>query len=111
MTRISPSTTITNELDMPSEFARRASLSLFGVRIEVESNSQDALDAARACISRGNEAEFLDATNSSAYVVLKLYDVNQPIASVEDHAVATALHWDFEPVAALADPTSGCGIC
>jgi len=53
---------------MPSEFAYRASLSLFGIRVEVESNSENAIAITRECISRGNQTQFSNDEDRPIYV-------------------------------------------
>ncbi len=96
---------------MPSEFAYRASLSLFGVRVEVESNSENAVSIARECISRGKRTEFSSDGEPSIYVVLRLYDVNLRRQPCVDRVDATSLCLNFERVAVRADPVSGHGMC
>jgi hypothetical protein len=95
---------------MPSEFAYRASLSLFGVRVEVESNSENAVAAARERISRGNQA-FSSDDEPSIYVVLRLYAVNRHREPCVDRVDANSLCLNFKGVAVQADPVSGRGVC
>lgn len=96
---------------MQSGFAHRASLSLFGIRVEIESNSQKAIAIARECISRGNQTLFSNADGQTIYVVLIMYDVNRPRAPSRDHVDSTSLTVNFGNVAVRANPLSGRGEC
>lgn len=96
---------------MPSEFAYRASLSLFGIRIKIESNSETAIAIARECISRGNQTQFSNAGEQTIYVVLTMYAVNRPPACDREHVDSQSLTLNFGDVAVRADPLSGHGVC
>src|ERR1700761_5597362 len=96
---------------MPGGFAYRASLSLFGIRVEIESNSEKALAIAHECISRGNQTLFSNAEGQTIYVVLTMYDVNQPAAQGCEHVDSTSLYLNFGDVAVRANPLSGRGVC
>jgi len=96
---------------MPSGFAYRASLSVFGIRVEIESNSEKAIAIASECISRGNQTQFSNAGDQTIYVVLTVYDVNHPPAYRREHIDSAALNLNFGEVAIRADPLSGHGAC
>src|SRR5437588_67451 len=96
---------------MPSEFAYRASLSLFGIRVEIESNSENAIAIASECISRGNQTLFSNAEERMIYIVLAIYDVNIPRAQNLEHVDSTSLTLNFGDVAVRANPLSGHGTC
>lgn len=96
---------------MPSEFAYRASLSLFGVLVEVESNSESAAIAAQARISSGKPVDSPNDDQKSVYIVLSSYAVNEPRARCADSVNANSLCLSFGQVTVRADAESGRGIC
>lgn len=96
---------------MQSGFAHRASLSLFGIRVEFESNSESAIAIARECISRGNQTQFSNAEDRTIYIVLAMYAVNQPQAPGPEYIDSTSLILNFGDVAVRASPLSGRGVC
>ncbi len=96
---------------MQSGFVHRASLSLFGIRVEFESNSEEAIAIARECISRGNQTLFSNADERTIYIVLTMYDVNRPPAQDREHVDSTSLTLNFEGVKVWANPLSGRGMC
>jgi len=96
---------------MPSEFAYRASLSLFGIRVEIESNSEEAIAIASECISRGDQTLFSNAEEQTIYVVLRMYGVNLPRAGDPEHIDSTSLYLNFGGVSVRANPLSGRGTC
>jgi len=96
---------------MQSGFAHRASLSLFGIRVEFESNSEEAIAIARECISRGNQTLFSNAGEQSIYIVLTMYDVNRKQPHGREHVDSTSLTLNFGEVAVRANPLSGHGEC
>jgi hypothetical protein len=99
------------EIVMQSGFAHRASLSLFGIRVEFESNSQKAIVIAHECISRGNQTLFSNADGQTIYVVLIMYEVNRPRVRGREHIDSTSLHLNFGDVTVRADPRSGHAVC
>jgi hypothetical protein len=96
---------------MPSEFAHRASLSLFGVRVEVESNSESAAVAAQVRISSGKPADSLNDDQKSVYVVLSSYAVNELRERYADSINANSLCLAFGQITVRADAVSGRGVC
>jgi len=96
---------------MQSGFAHRASLSMFGIRVEIESNSENAIAIARECISRGNQTLFSNADERTIYIVLTEYAVNPLRATDREHVDSTSLILKFGDVAARANPLSGRGVC
>ena len=96
---------------MPSEFAHRASLSLFGVRVEVESNSGSAASAAHQRLSSGKPADSPNDDQKSVYIVLSSYAVNEPREHCVDSVNANSLCLAFGHVRVRADGASGRGIC
>src|SRR3569832_1630990 len=96
---------------MPSGFAYRASLSEFGIRVEIESKSEKAIAIATECISRGNQTQFSNAGDQTIYIVLAANNVNQPPACRRERIDSTALNLNFGYVAVRADPLTGHGAC
>lgn len=96
---------------MPSEFAHRASLSLFDVRVEVESNSERAAIAAHERLSSGKPADSPNDDQKSVYIVLSSYAVNEPREHCADSVDANSLCLTFGQVRVRADAASGHGIC
>jgi hypothetical protein len=96
---------------MPSEFAHRASLSLFGVRVEVESSLESAAIAAQGRISSGKPADFSNDDQKSVYIVLSSYAVNEPREHCADSVDAVSLCLNFGQITVRADAVSGRGTC
>jgi len=96
---------------MPSGFAYRASLSVFGIRVEIESNSEKAIAIASECISRGNQTQFSNAGDQTIYIVLTIYGVNHTPERKGEHIDSASLNLNFGQVAIRADVASGHGAC
>jgi hypothetical protein len=96
---------------MPSEFAHHAALSLFGVRVRVESNSESAIIAAQGRISLGEQADSLNDDQETVYIVLSSYAVNEPRERCADGVNANSLYLAFGQITVRADAESGRGIC
>lgn len=96
---------------MPSEFAHHAALSLFGVRVLVESNSESAVIAAQGRISSGKQVNIPNDDQESVHIVINSYAVNEPRGFCSGSVNAISLCLNFGQVTVRADTVSGRGIC
>src|ERR1700761_562741 len=95
---------------MPSEFAHRASLTLFGIGVVFESNCRRALDAARACIASNKTAHAANVETSCVYIVIARDVVNVRDAP-SDHVDSHALSLTFGRTVIVGDPVKRHGTC
>ena len=95
---------------MPREIAISQTFTVFGVRVVLQSEDCDALDAAQAVFDEWNNPDLFEG-DAEIYVVLNAYDVNETTPADASHVEGTSLAITSHGVSAWADGMAGRGRC
>lgn len=95
---------------MPREIAQIQTFTLFGVRVVLESESREALQAASSPYSERNDLD-ADEDRGSIYIVMRAYKVNEPRLSDASHVDGVSLKIVREGIAIFASAAERKGSC